>query len=333
MQLILILILTLLLAQGTDTALDSDHPFFYANKGVYYLMNAEPVQLTNIPAEVDAVSWTPDGKYLTYFLDNVYSVMAADTGQIIYTFESDVTTPLWEPLWSSDGRHFVVEFIEFIAEQDYDTGLVLFTVDESYQVIDSQRIYEDAFRDPVWSPDGTQLLFVDAFTPTDTPVGVHIYDVENMTLTTRQLDALVTTPVYWWDDEHIAILLEDGIYLINLDTSVAQLQYPVDTRLFSTNAWGFSPDHTRLMFNQGLYAKTENGFERIKDVELSTAWSPDSQYFLATVVHNRPACYPNQIRMVCYAGVSLDIVVNDRNGNQVAEIAKDVSVVDFGWRP
>lgn len=332
MQLILILILTLLLAQGTDSTFDTNHQFFYADQGVYYLMNAEPVVLPAVPQGV-YVSWTPDGGYLTYFQDNVYTLMDADTGTVVYTFESDVTTALWKPIWSEDGRHFVVESIEFINEQDYITGLVLFTVDESYQVIDSQRIDEDAFRDPVWSPDGTRLLFVDAFTPTDTPVGIHIYDVENMTLTTRLIDAVLTTPVYWWDDRHIAVLKADGIYQINLETDVAQLLFQTDTSLPSTNAWGFSPDHTRLMFNQELYANTESGFERISRVDAPLSWSADSQYFLATVAHHGSACYPNKIRNVCYATVSLDIVVNNRNGQQVAEIAKDVSVVDFGWRP
>lgn len=313
-----LLIFILALIQGNQD-------FYYADQNGYYMGNT---LFPGIPYGT-SVSWTPDGKHITYFQDSILFIMNVATQQVIYYEPVDVDFPSFAPNWSQDGRSFV---IEEVTEPDYTERLRLFTVDEAYHVTSSQLIYDsDAFF-PQWSPDGTQLAFVDSFAASS----VYIYDVTSNTLTSHPINVLSSFRVYWLDNDHIAYVWEDGIYRLDLTTDTSELLYETGYNpLPARNHWQISPDQTRLIFDGGLYAITNQEIERIGDVDSVTAWSPDGEYFLMVVTHIGATCveHPTRGGSQCYSTVSLDIVLNDRNGNHISDVAQDVGIVNFAWRP
>lgn len=142
---------------GARLAFASDRSGFW-DLYVMDLSTGALTQVTNSPQYDSAPSWSPDGQWLayeTYVNENLeIAIVNVRTGEIVPL--TDHPAADHSPAWAPDGRH-----IAFVSTRGGDSDIWLANLDrtgeERYRNLSNTPFeIEDS---PVWSADGSQLLW------------------------------------------------------------------------------------------------------------------------------------------------------------------------------
>ena len=223
---------------------------------------------------VRGFAWSPDGKSIAT-IDDVVQGSGEPRKVVIQVIDTDLTdiTPRtiferagsWKSeslAWSPDGKWLAFP----LAPDDPYTELGIYLVDtdgSGLHALADVEDAEDAY--PVWSPDGSQLLFVstsdnkenDSIDNCDRSV-IYRVSADGSNLTRLTQDGVESyDPVWSPDGRRIAyVVFEDGsneIYVMNADGSNnVRLTVPQDHADEYHPSW--SPDGTQVIFASSRYA-------------------------------------------------------------------------------
>jgi Tol biopolymer transport system component len=185
-----------------------------------FLMDADGSDLVKVPAcpedgcqGVIAVSWSPDGRFLS-FPGNGIGIHVLD----IRTAASRTLTGGsndYDSVWSPDGRRIAFSRTEPSVDPEPNAQIWVMNADgtAAHQVTDPSFAHDAS--QPAWSPDGTRIAYTEGGEPGGT-AGVAVVDVAGAAA--RQLTACAfgscerfpTNPVWSPDGSAIAVLMQQA---------------------------------------------------------------------------------------------------------------------------
>lgn len=273
--------------------------------------------IATLDAQMTATAALQNGE-IVYHVD---SFEEGNTDRELISVFLDGSNPLFltangaddvNPHWSPNGRHIVFETVRR-GQRDIFT-LDTWT-DNEHQITNDQRV---DFA-PVWSPDGTKILYYAYESPQSPSQDIYLIDLVTMETTQLTTDGISCEPEWSPDGTQIVYVSrqitagEDRdpyLYLMNADGSEQRPLNP-DSPVFGTSpAW--SPDGTEIAY-EGIDGElyivnadgsntrplTENGASN-----LEPDWSADS----------------NWIAFQSNVNNDYDIYVIDREGNHLHAI-------------
>lgn len=184
------------------------------------LASGKDTQITHLPDRAaQSVRWSPDGREIA-FLDQDGGLWAVevDTGDVQRVFEA--TFEPGRPSWSKDGRTIVLAAVKPYSKR-YREGLsTLLFVDRKtgkaryVEALPNRSLQTRGDDGPVWSPDGTKLVFALGSV-------LWVADVEadgTLTGTPRQVTEEVSDAPSWAGDSMtIAYLSRGGLRTVRAD--------------------------------------------------------------------------------------------------------------------
>ncbi len=306
--------------------------FITTDQGAFrqiYVMNADGcgvLKLAEADVPHDFSGWSPDGSQIMY-------TTFGDSSSFISLVNANGSNPhsagsaaiLFAPAWSPDGKH-----VAFWGGEG--AGFDLYVQDVT-GVGDPQQITHlslqnepgsPSFNLPVWSPDGTQIVFPTSSLNVINADGSNLRVLSPSPADTRYSPSAVWSP----DGRQIAFVSkQDGfnaIYLVNPDGSNLHRLVADSISTYSPN---WSPDSRQIVFVSDPSKVTTSvtvanadgsGLRHLFNGE-SPAWSPDGQH-IAFVVD--AGGFYGEIWLVNSDGSSPHVLTNEVTTG-----------APFAWRP
>lgn len=262
-----------------DVTVDPDHIAFMSdrNNAEYefdlYIMEADGSNPTKLSSARDgSFDFSPDGNRIVFNLDTeTMCTINTDGSWTISLFSGDLLSG-WlalEPNWSPDGSKIVfqyldvgdsfdlVEILAMLVDGSINqyTEIFVFDIDGGNLTQLTNNSYYDDY--PVWSPDGTKILFISDRTGNNEIYVMNANGSNQRQLTNNKGDNYAPS----WSPDGTEILFQSnfdrnawGIFIMNADGTNVRSLTPnnIDCCLP-----GWSPDGTKIVFHG--YKDSDNG--------------------------------------------------------------------------